>query len=282
VERRTHCYRLAQTASDKTDPEALDPDSPDAAHFQNRTAPNQYKKVQISIPVGAEINWIIRRSWNIGATFGVRLTTGRYLDDLGGHYFDRINGHKAIVDANMDKITGRTRHEKGLSLPNQVTFMNDQGLLVTRDVAALLANPSYASGDANNYAYSIEEPYDNHDARRSKGGAGNYDIYFFGGVKVTKIFRRERDDDKKEAPKDAYQKEKDSDGDGLSDEEEKKLGTKTNSTDSDGDGVSDKKEREAGTNPTGKDSDGDSIIDGKDKCPKIPGTKENQGCPKSN
>ncbi|MDZ4845370.1 MAG: DUF6089 family protein [Chitinophagales bacterium] len=275
-----------QTVEDKNDPEA-NSGSEDAAFFQNRTAPNKYKKVQLSIPVGFEMSWIIRNSWNIGAILGIRLTTGRYLDDLGGYYFDRMNGHQAIIDANTDPndpsmstIKARTRSDKGLLLPNEITYTNDQGTLQTRHTAALLANPTYAFSDQGNYAYSINEPYDNHDARRSASDDSNYDIYFFAGVRVTKILKRDPEKDKKkneEKRNDAY--EKDTDGDGISDSEEKKLGTNIKNADSDGDGLSDKKEQESGTNPTKKDSDNDSVVDGKDKCPTIPGLKTTGGCP---
>jgi hypothetical protein len=127
----------------------------------------------------------------------VRLTTNSYLDDLGGYYFDRINGHQAIVDANKGTIKGRTRSERGLSIPDQITFLNDQGDIVTRNVAAILANAGYASDNPNNYAYSINEPNDNHTAQRAGDNFDNYDFYFFAGVKVTKIFKHKEDKEKK-------------------------------------------------------------------------------------
>ena len=55
---------------------------------------------------------------------------------------------------------------------------------------------------------------------------------------------------------------KDSDGDGLSDVEEKSLGTDAQIADSDGDGLNDGDELSAGTDPLNYDSDGDGISDG--------------------
>ena len=53
----------------------------------------------------------------------------------------------------------------------------------------------------------------------------------------------------------------DSDGDGLSNAEEKKLGTNPDAVDSDGDGLHDGTEVENGTNPALADSDGDGFSD---------------------
>ncbi len=54
----------------------------------------------------------------------------------------------------------------------------------------------------------------------------------------------------------------DKDGDGLSDAEERELGTDPNSEDTDGDGINDLAETELGTNPIVADSDGDGWSDG--------------------
>jgi thiol-disulfide isomerase/thioredoxin len=53
----------------------------------------------------------------------------------------------------------------------------------------------------------------------------------------------------------------DSDGDGITDEDEAALGTDPNSADSDGDGLSDAEEVELGSDPTSADSDGDGYLD---------------------
>lgn len=54
----------------------------------------------------------------------------------------------------------------------------------------------------------------------------------------------------------------DQDLDGISDEEEQKLGTLNNDFDSDSDGVNDKLELKYGTDPTNPDTDGDGYPDG--------------------
>ncbi|MCO4745099.1 MAG: hypothetical protein KC912_09940 [Proteobacteria bacterium] len=53
----------------------------------------------------------------------------------------------------------------------------------------------------------------------------------------------------------------DSDGDGLSNGEEKKFGSSPDVADTDGDGLNDFEEFEAGTNPLLQDSDGDTYLD---------------------
>ena len=63
----------------------------------------------------------------------------------------------------------------------------------------------------------------------------------------------------------------DTDGDGLTDEEEKKLGTNPNNSDTDGDGIPDGEEKRLGTDPNNSDTDGDGIPDGQDKdTPNVP------------
>ena len=57
----------------------------------------------------------------------------------------------------------------------------------------------------------------------------------------------------------------DSDDDGLTDGEEKKLGTNPNEADSDGDGVNDGDEVTDGTDPLKADTDGDGLKDGEEK-----------------
>ena len=62
----------------------------------------------------------------------------------------------------------------------------------------------------------------------------------------------------------------DTDNDGLSDDEEARLGTNPEAADSDGDGLTDGEEVEMGTSPQARDSDGDGIDDGDDPEPTTP------------
>ena len=69
----------------------------------------------------------------------------------------------------------------------------------------------------------------------------------------------------------------DSDGDGLSDDQEKRFGTDPLDPDTDGDGLTDRDEILRGTNPLDADSDGDGILDGGDNCPLIPNPLREDG-----
>ncbi len=62
----------------------------------------------------------------------------------------------------------------------------------------------------------------------------------------------------------------DSDGDGLTDTEERRLGTDPFRADTDGDGIPDGEEVRRGLNPLNPDTDGDGILDGVDKYPLDP------------
>ena len=64
--------------------------------------------------------------------------------------------------------------------------------------------------------------------------------------------------------------ELDSDGDGLTDDEERRLGTNPFNPDTDGDGILDGDEVRLGLDPLRADTDGDGIIDGLDKYPLDP------------
>ncbi len=100
----------------------------------------------------------------------------------------------------------------------------------------------------------------------------------------------------KRGPAPTVARSKDSDGDGVMDNDDKCPDVKGEAPDgcppkdSDGDGVADSKDKcpnEKGEPPDGcpstRDSDGDGIIDSKDKCPNEPETKngfeDDDGCP---
>src|SRR5690606_33951597 len=56
----------------------------------------------------------------------------------------------------------------------------------------------------------------------------------------------------------------DSDGDGLTDEQEMQAGTNPNRSDTDGDGIPDGVELRTGTNPSKRDTDSDGVPDGQE------------------
>jgi hypothetical protein len=62
---------------------------------------------------------------------------------------------------------------------------------------------------------------------------------------------------------------KDTDGDGLSDEEEERVGTDREKPDTDDDGIKDRDEIDRGTDPSGRNTDGDRLDDGVDAEPTV-------------
>lgn len=148
---------------------SLDPE------FPNRAAPKQYSLWQLAIPMGVNLDFIIKKSWVIGAEIGFRMTFTDYLDDVSGFYYDRQNRFQAIVDANptIQATTGFG----GKTTNAPLTFTDLAGN--TQNTAAALAAPSLVTaGDAND-AYSFP------DARR---GDINRDWYIPLGLKISKVF----------------------------------------------------------------------------------------------
>ena len=86
-------------------------------------------------------------------------------------------------------------------------------------------------------------------------------VFLFSGCSIRKV-----EDEK--APETEKRNEViniDSDGDGLSDEEENELGTNLNNPDTDGDGLNDYDEvKKWKTDPNNPDSDGDGYSDGQE------------------
>ena len=257
--------------------------------FPDRKIPNQYKRVQISFPMGFNINWILFNSWNIGAQLGFRLTATNYLDDVGGFYYDRAGStsfgpHGLIVEQNLGNIKGKVKGEGKITVPDEFSFTDDNNLDRRYYTAAVIANPSLVVSDnglvdvpaefditRNNYAYQSST------ARRAENT--KLDSYFFFGVRVSKIIKRKKEREKKK-PEEKVLMFKDSDNDGLSDEREKILGTDPMNADTDGDGVLDGREvDELGTDPLNPDTDGDGIIDSIDECPNTFGLLKFKGCP---
>jgi hypothetical protein len=142
--------------------------------FPDRAKPKQYSKWQVAVPLGVNLDFIINKSWVIGAEMGFRLTFTDYLDDVSGYYYDRGNGFQAIADANSI-IKGKAGR-KDVDVPT--TIIDYAGK--SHNTASVLAAPSVIrAGYDNNDAYSFP------DARR---GDINRDWYITLGIKVSKVF----------------------------------------------------------------------------------------------
>ena len=50
--------------------------------------PRQYKKVSVSIPVGAALHVILSKLWSVGLEFNYRTTFTDYIDDVSTRYYD--------------------------------------------------------------------------------------------------------------------------------------------------------------------------------------------------
>jgi len=286
------------------DPEGFsnNPDTTIRNEFLKHEAPRQFRKVQVSFPIGVSLDYIIYNKWVVSVELGVRLTTTKYLDGHGGYYWDRgsqwdnngnflldeyglpLNAHQSIVDANPE-IWGKVNGEKVLirdpNLPgNRIGFadpnvkdVNNEPVYTEYNVAALIANPSlvnvdvgrgYPDPDPNNLQSSQNrnDAFTFNDARKANPKA--LDHFAFIGLKISKVIAKK---DKKQRSR-YKSKEKirarDSDNDGVSDEEEKLLGTSSRNTDSDGDGLIDGEEVRLKTDPMKKDTDGDGLTDYKE------------------
>jgi hypothetical protein len=142
--------------------------------FPDRAPAKQYSKWQVAVPMGVHLDFIINKSWVVGAEMGFRLTFTDYLDDVSRYYYDRGNDFQAVVAAN-DVIKGKAGKSK-VDVP--VTLTDYYG--VTHNTAALLAAPSVVNaGYDNNDAFSFP------DARR---GDINRDWFITLGVKASKVF----------------------------------------------------------------------------------------------
>lgn len=170
-----------QTTDRREDPEASSP-SLYSFLFNGRTPPKKYSNIQISLPIGMTLNYIVHNKWIIGVEGSIHFTLTDYIDDVGGFYYDRINDHQLIVDANPS-ITGRAKRNT-VALPYRLIYTNTNGQTVDLPTAAILANPSLVisqpSGNAQlNYAYALPS------AHRA---VGVNDLFFFLEVKVSKVF----------------------------------------------------------------------------------------------
>ncbi|MDZ4845369.1 MAG: DUF6089 family protein [Chitinophagales bacterium] len=284
-----------QTQEFGTDPEA-DPlrNSPHASLFTDHQQPKQYKKVQVAFPIGFSLDYIIYNKWVISAEIGVRISTTKYLDDIGGYYWDRgsnwvfgldggrgllsdpntgipIDAHQSIIDANPE-IWAKVDGEKIL-LPSSLQFTDpNNGITTEYYTAALLANPSLVDIDERvadpDYTRPTNDAFTFNNAKRAN--PKSKDHFAFIGVKVSKVIPngKERKKYKKAKKKDAFVDKtnvKDNDKDGLSDADEKIAGTNPKNYDTDGDLLSDGEEvNQFKSDPLKKDTDGDGLDDGKE------------------
>jgi hypothetical protein len=145
--------------------------------FPNRPAPKQYSLWQVAIPMGVHLDFIINKSWVIGAEIGFRMTFTDYLDDVSGYYYDRSNNFQAIADANP--TIKATTGFGGKTINAPVTF-DVNG--TTHNTAAILSAPSVLKpGNSYDFNDALFFP----DARR---GIINTDWYIPLGLKVSKVF----------------------------------------------------------------------------------------------
>ncbi len=164
-----------------------------------RTPPDQYKKWNLTIPMGINLDFLINKRWTLGLDIAFRYTSTDYLDDVSGYYFDRTNFHQSIVNAN-GTVQGFVREglfkKTTVTLPNTIQADTDaDGTIGGGDEffhpAQLLANPSLVNGTTNN---SQNDAFSFPDARK---GEVNKDWYFFFGVTASKIFGYNRYQKKK-------------------------------------------------------------------------------------
>jgi hypothetical protein len=143
--------------------------------FPDRAPAKQYSKWQIAVPMGINLDFIINKSWVIGADIGFRLTFTDYLDDVSRYYYDRGNKFQSIIDANPT-IKGKAGRQN-IDVP--LTLIDYAGR--THNTAAVLAAPSVI----NSGGYERNDAFNFPDARR---GEINRDWYIAIGVKVSKVF----------------------------------------------------------------------------------------------
>ena len=216
-----------QTTAFGVDPESAT-SSPYAYLYADREAPKQYKKVQLSFPIGMSLDYIIYNKWVISVEVGVRVTTTKYLDDVSGYYWDRgsldkldpygLPGtypdplvpdtgvfsapgyHQSIVDANPEVFP------KGISdaLPQTITVVDPiTGIESQYNTVALLANPSLVLVDENLYEdngvlvskdsrinpnQNKNQAFTYGDGRKANPNA--FDHFAFVGVKISKVIDR--------------------------------------------------------------------------------------------
>ncbi|HXH19628.1 MAG TPA: DUF6089 family protein [Chitinophagales bacterium] len=265
--------------------------SPNADLFEDHTAPRQFGKVQISFPVGISLDYIVYNKWIISAELGVRITATKYIDGVGGYYWDRgseydgngyfqldsfgipKNAHQTIIDANPE-IWGKVNGEDVL-LPEKLGFIDPNVKINGTPVyseyytAALLANPSLVNVDQGRADNNPNQPNPNsyyndaftfNNAKRANPSA--MDHYAFIGLKISKVIGKKEKKNKYKSKTSI--RVKDADSDALPDEDEKLKGTNPRNSDTDGDGLIDGEEVKLSTDPLKADTDGDGLGDYKE------------------
>ncbi len=264
------------------DPEAFS-QSKNADLFAGREAPKQFKKVQVSFPIGFSLDYIIYNKWVISAELGVHITTTKYLDGAGGYYWDRgssydanggfefdpiyglpVDAHGTIVNANpeiwgkvgRDKILihdgnvpcpdpGQPCNRIGFSDPTALDPVTGQPLYTEYDVAALLANPSLVN---------LDQARANPDPNQPNPNSSYNDAFTFNNAKKGNPSALDHF---------GFVGLKISKVIGKKEKKPKSKAT-VKFKDNDKDALSDEEEKLKGTNPRNPDTDDDGLIDGEE------------------
>ena len=175
-----------------------------------------------------------------------------------------ITESDTVVDVNVDAIPD-TKVQLGETVSIPVKSTEDSEVSVTGLPGFLKYNP-------NTHVIEGEVPADaeltSHDVEVKASKDGQEDSDKFKLTIVTSIITDSDGDgvsDEQEKEDGTDPNNPDTDGDGLTDGEEKEHGTDPKNPDTDGDGVNDGDEVKDGTDPKNKDTDGDGLTDGEEK-----------------
>ena len=175
-----------------------------------------------------------------------------------------ITESDTVVDVNVDAIPD-TKVQLGETVSIPVKSTEGSEVSVTGLPGFLKYNP-------NTHVIEGEVPADaeltSHDVEVKASKDGQEDSDKFKLTVVTSIITDSDGDgvsDEQEKEDGTDPNNPDTDGDGLTDGEEKEHGTDPKNPDTDGDGVNDGDEVKDGTDPKNKDTDGDGLTDGEEK-----------------
>ena len=102
--------------------------------FPDRHYPKPYKRTQLSIPMGAGINYKVNRQINLGYEIGWRKTFTDYLDDVSGRYANPADLGQTVVNGKVvDSQTSfladpSDRNFDNRSNPNYARFAGAYGV----------------------------------------------------------------------------------------------------------------------------------------------------------